>query len=570
MPLHFETLLKGGKALWGDDAVVAVEQPGESRPATATGETPVHAAGSSATRPSNRYKHRRAASWAILSTVLALTVFGAARPLVTRRATSRQKMRDKVSLVHHLLRASEEDQHKGQRQASLFPSRIDPGHFASFEQGGELSEFSSPQEDSGGSEVSEVSSPEEEKKNFQPPAWTSVDHVEKIPSVDEPEGNTSVKTLRAQKTVAGVAEALIKSSAQRPLEAILTPAQVRMAEAVAETLSGGATRNLIGLKIHLSNLLPLGQPVVPGEFKSPLKITRIVGSGVSSLLVEAQDLAAGRYVTLRVHVCAAKESQLLSVEAANLWVDQAIETRGFVLACAGTPAVLAANLRGLLVADHVGNLGNLPPTESKSTTMVFQRVDLYGRLLTDLRGVVFALQAPLWEIAQAKEYIARRLLLQTLHLHEAGVSHNSLTWSNFFLNEDGEFYLAGMDAAVRIGERLHSRAQLEVRYTEPQLLSHYKKSVTEGVAAFPHEKSDMWSLGVLLYELFTGEAFSKRLRNELVNGEVSSSELASRLEQTSASPRWQQLTLELLQPERDDRISAEEIFNYYGDLFQKY
>ena len=179
---------------------------------------------------------------------------------------------------------------------------------------------------------------------------------------------------------------------------------------------------------------------------------------------------------------------------------------------------------------------------------------------------------------EAKEYVARRLILEVLHLQKAALSHNDLKWRNIFMRSDGSFLLGDFGSSSPFGEPMSSLAAITPKYTEPDLLISFVRSTTSDEPAAPDERSDLWSLGVLLYELYTDELpyglGDCHNRIEKVNSHVksllrsntSSSSLRLELEVAHVPERLTQLIMRLLEPRRTDRITAEQIVKEFPDL----
>jgi serine/threonine protein kinase len=93
------------------------------------------------------------------------------------------------------------------------------------------------------------------------------------------------------------------------------------------------------------------------------------------------------------------------------------------------------------------------------------------------------------------------------HLHTRGFVHGLLSPSCFLLDRNGHLRLSGLGGATRIGTGLHpdlysapfmSRAE----YLAPELLDAADASPC---AILADTASDLWSIGVIIYELLVGE-----------------------------------------------------------------
>ncbi|CDJ56749.1 hypothetical protein, conserved [Eimeria maxima] len=384
------------------------------------------------------------------------------------------------------------------------------------------------------------------------------------------EADTSPEGVAARRFLVELATKVCSGVGFENVDSLPTPQERDLAAAVAETLTMGRSSELVGLEVQLGNMMPLGRAVNPVSFIDPVRINRIVGSGVSSLYVEAYDEASGRFVTLRLHLAVADDDRQLSIEVTNRWVEIAMETRALVLACGDDSVSCGTTTRGLLIADHVGALVTADPNHRDGRMTIFQRVEVYERLVSHLLPLAFSLQyqrSP--QALQAKAYIATRLVLQALHLHQAGVCHNGLSWRNLFINQQGTVLLGGLETLKQIGEALTRRDSLDPHYADPKLVADFFASFRQDMPAFTHEKNDMWSLGVLLFELFTGEELDSEFREGITTGAITQDELAERLQATGISSEWRTLVQGLLEPDREQRLSAEGAARIFRKIWER-
>jgi serine/threonine protein kinase len=86
-------------------------------------------------------------------------------------------------------------------------------------------------------------------------------------------------------------------------------------------------------------------------------------------------------------------------------------------------------------------------------------------------------------------------------VHERGLVHGDIRAANVFIDSQGRVYIEGVGFAQRIGSRSVVRQPLEmVPYLAPELVSYQ----------VVNEATDVYSLGVLLYEMLTGETPASR------------------------------------------------------------
>ena len=74
-------------------------------------------------------------------------------------------------------------------------------------------------------------------------------------------------------------------------------------------------------------------------------------------------------------------------------------------------------------------------------------------------------------------------------LHSNNIIHNNIKTSNIYINESGGIFINGLDSATFKGEKV---VQVSYSYSSPEFL----------IFSEVDEKSDMWSLGIIMLELF--------------------------------------------------------------------
>ena len=137
------------------------------------------------------------------------------------------------------------------------------------------------------------------------------------------------------------------------------------------------------------------------------------------------------------------------------------------------------------------------------------------------------------------------------------------------------FFWGGFDACIPFGRAIGMHIRLSGRYVEPTL------RIQEDVYAenaVPQAHSDLWSLGMLLYELFTGGnvpytederdylEYALPMSKYLIDKEVDPIELVPDLDAANCPVRWKQLIMRLLHPVRGSRITASGIMMEFPDL----
>ncbi|MCA1686885.1 MAG: serine/threonine protein kinase, partial [Planctomycetia bacterium] len=110
-----------------------------------------------------------------------------------------------------------------------------------------------------------------------------------------------------------------------------------------------------------------------------------------------------------------------------------------------------------------------------------------------LRGLGYV-PAVLWLVARVADGLA--------HAHERGILHRDLKPANILFGDDGEPLLLDFNLAADTKVRVHASAALvggTLPYMAPEHLGAYRDGSTSADA-----RSDLYSLGVILYELLTG------------------------------------------------------------------
>jgi len=102
--------------------------------------------------------------------------------------------------------------------------------------------------------------------------------------------------------------------------------------------------------------------------------------------------------------------------------------------------------------------------------------------------------------------IARQLCAGLAAAHERGVLHRDLKPANVMIDGDGNVRIADFGLAVALGDATVSRAGTP-QYMAPELLAGGQPSV----------KTDIYALGLVLFELFTGRrVYEAKTLNELI------------------------------------------------------
>jgi serine/threonine protein kinase/tetratricopeptide (TPR) repeat protein len=118
------------------------------------------------------------------------------------------------------------------------------------------------------------------------------------------------------------------------------------------------------------------------------------------------------------------------------------------------------------------------------------------RAMTQLKhiGELGYVQAVLWLAARVADGLA--------HAHERGILHRDLKPANILLGDDGEPLLLDFNLAADTKLRSHASAAM-IGGTLPYMAPEHLEALNGG-SRTPDARSDLYSLGVILFELLTG------------------------------------------------------------------
>ncbi len=139
--------------------------------------------------------------------------------------------------------------------------------------------------------------------------------------------------------------------------------------------------------------------------------------------------------------------------------------------------------------------------------------------------------------------VARQLCDGLASAHDAGVLHRDLKPANVMLDSNGKVRITDFGLAALVGE---SRYELNVgtpAYMAPEQIAQKAVSV----------RSDIYALGLLLYEIFTGNhPFPPKPPADI----LLSPELRLSLDMSEVSPQVQEVIRGCLQPEPEKRLAT--------------
>ncbi|KAL8435988.1 hypothetical protein ACSSS7_002033 [Eimeria intestinalis] len=389
----------------------------------------------------------------------------------------------------------------------------------------------------------------------KPKSHKTILHKQRLPSVDEVDARLSPSAKEGKKFLAQ--NVLLEADAPKRL----SDAENKVIAAVASVLNGNSGEDLMGHVIEVENVNSLQSPRSDTPKSRSLKVLKFLGKGSSWAAFQAEDVDTEEELALRIFVMQKLQlSTDQTIELGMQALDQ--EERSARQACGSTDPLLVAGT---------------PEVSSTGNFHVFSRVQLMELMEKDLDSLLEKhTRVPM----EAKEYIAQRLLLQVLHLQEAKVSHTDLKLENCLLRKDGSFLLGDFGYSTPWGECMHDLSRLTLAYAEPELVIDFRGFLLQDDQVAPHPTSDLWSLGAVLFELFTDgelpygmmEAHNNldemcNLAQSLLDREATSEELKPTLQEAKVPQRWGELILKLLEPQRTNRITGSEIVEKFPDLY---
>ncbi|CDJ36585.1 LOW QUALITY PROTEIN: Protein kinase domain-containing protein, related [Eimeria mitis] len=349
-------------------------------------------------------------------------------------------------------------------------------------------------------------------------------------------------------------------------------------QTVARTLSNGSSDTLIGMTMVLNNVKPLHWMEKNGPLSRIVRINKLLGRGTSAIVVEAEDTDTHELFAMRIFRQAEEFAQGYESDdsfVAEIRRELRLQEEGARQLCGVIPASMVASKKGISVPLYTADIAGAPEGVHVGGYFILGRVQLMERLY----GAVVSLFTDAREVViEAREYIARRLLQTVLKIQEAGLSHNDLKWDNMLLRPDGSFVIADLGSILPFGKPYRHLTLYTPEYREPQLAQPSCSEYGDGYT-IPQASSDMWSLGVLLYELFTDQRYpygeieaegtdtpEVMLAKWLLEGNTRSDIMLPRLGAEKVPPRWMQLIVRLLEPKRTHRITAWGILEEFPEL----
>ncbi|CDJ60741.1 hypothetical protein EMWEY_00034380 [Eimeria maxima] len=345
--------------------------------------------------------------------------------------------------------------------------------------------------------------------------------------------------------------------------------------ALAQALSNGSSENLVGMTISLQNLQPLDRSSTEAPLpKQDLLVTGVLGYYRWSLVVNTVDVETKKEFSVSIPIVSNSDVDKYDDNGLEQQVRVAAEEeKGALLqVCGSIPAKSAASQKGVAVPYYTGQVLRLDNIHTTGDFKIFNTVSVMGKVVGDISSVV--------SIAEGlepnmKNYIAHRLLHIVLKLERSAVGHMQLGWRSLFLREDGSFVLGNFCSCAPFGEEKSRLSGLVQLIQEPSVLTRF----VDSKRLVPDAKANLWNLGVLLFQLYTGtehpyaEVVGPGWRSDpsaaafqLLRMEIRSEMLIPQLERSKVPLRWGGLILRLLEPQSVNRITAFQLVQEFPDL----
>jgi serine/threonine protein kinase len=269
-----------------------------------------------------------------------------------------------------------------------------------------------------------------------------------------------------------------------------------------------ATTSAEAVLSRLSDLPPGEEPVAtspsePGQILGDFQLLEMLGSGSFATVYLAQQISLGRQVALKVATNQNSEARTLaSLEhehIVHVFSETIDDERGVRLLCMSF--VPGTDLERVLRA-----LARRGPEEWNGQA-ILDAIDSQCRheAMFDVAALRDRDRLADMTFDEAVCWLGARLAEALAHAHSRGVLHRDIKPANILLNRYGRPLLSDFNLAESVHlAPSHEHFGGTVRYMAPEHLDAFTQA---GLKEAVDARSDLYSLGVVLYELLTGRPF---------------------------------------------------------------
>jgi serine/threonine protein kinase len=249
-----------------------------------------------------------------------------------------------------------------------------------------------------------------------------------------------------------------------------------------------------------------GDPPAPGQRLGDFFLVQELGAGSFATVFLAVQISLGRHVALKVSRTSDNEAQTLATLEHEFIVpvySEAIDNeRHLRLLC-------MKFVPGTTLEQVMRDLSKRPRYEW-SGQAILDAIDQLTRheVMFDLAGLRDRQQLSESDFIEAVCWLGTRLAEALAHAHSRGVLHRDIKPANILLNHYGRPLLSDFNLA-RSAQNTSAREHFggTLRYMAPEHLAAFQRD--SGVSQdLVDERSDIYSLGVVLFELLTGQPLS--------------------------------------------------------------